>query len=121
MTKTSNYPEAAAKGHRVFTTDDVAERGSEAVLEELRAQFQAAHAEHRQYDGWTDGTVLAEVTLTQGGFNTFVRAEVGDVVLMKPDPYPYGWAGCTPNHTFYVPRVGWNCMFTYGWRRLDRP
>lgn len=120
MTTTSQYPEATRQGHRVFTVDDLADRGYGAILDELRLQFRRTHAQWSQYQGWTDGTVLAQVTLTQGGFGTFVRAEVGDVVLMKPDPHPNLLAGLTPDHTFYVPRVGWNCRWTDGFQRLDK-
>lgn len=105
---------------RVLTVEDLERDGYDQVLADLRAQFEELHATHRQYDGWTDGTVLAKVTYQQGGHGTFIWALVGDVVLMKPDPYPYGWAGCAPAHTFYVPRVGWNCSWTGGWRRLNK-
>lgn len=102
---------------RIFTVADVDRDGYDQVLAELRGQFQDAHAPYPQYRGWTDGTVLAEVTARQGGVGTFVRAEAGDVVLMKPDRHlrPF----LTPDHTFYVPRVGWNCGWSYGYRRLD--
>lgn len=70
--------------------------------------FEQAHADHPQYDGWTDSAV-AQVVVNRlnGGGTSFTRAEPGDVVLVKRK-----WVGFGLNSRFevtaYCPRVGWN-------------
>ena len=66
-----------------------------------------AHKRFDQYAGWTEGTVLGVATRRIGGHGTFVRAEAGDLLLVKRDRYR-PWIGCTPQDVAYAPRVGWN-------------
>jgi hypothetical protein len=99
----------------VPTIDDVHRNGYDAVLARLRELADAAHAKYPQYRDWNDDTELAWITQRQGGGRTFVRAELGDVVLAKPA----GDHGRSHGHvTAFAPRVGWVCVFSWGFRRL---
>src|SRR6185437_11716876 len=89
------------------TTADLDEHGPAACLAALREEFAEAHKRWDQYAGWTEGTVLGVATQRIGGHGTFVRAEAGDLLLVKRDRY-LPWIGCRPDDVAYVPRVGWN-------------
>jgi hypothetical protein len=96
------------------TVADLATHGPAACLEALREEFRGAHKRYDQYRDWTDGTVLGVAEQRIGGDGTFVRAEAGDLVLVKRDRNRGGWyAGLTCDDTAYVPRVGWNVSIAY--------
>lgn len=105
---------------KVFTREDLERDGADQVLAQLRAQFEATHAPYRQYQGWTAGTVLAVATCQIRSRSRYVMVEAGDVLLMKPDPYAGRWGCLDPDHTYYIPRRGYNARLTYGVRRLDQ-
>lgn len=74
------------------------------------ADWDRTHGEWRQYDYWKDPNSsrveVRRVTRPIGGGHTFVRAEVGDLVLVR-------WETPTMTHLMphkdkvYCPRVGW--------------
>lgn len=99
------------------TTDDLAEHGPAACLAALREEFDAHHKRWDQYRGWTGGTVLGVVRQRIGGGGTFVRAEPGDLVLVKRGPRPRLAVSAAGDDTAYVPRVGWNVGL--GYTRVD--
>lgn len=96
----------------VPTLADLAEYGPAACLAALREEFTEHHKRWDQYRGWTEGTTLGIVRQRLGGGSTFVRAEAGDLVLVKRDR-GRAWIGCARNDTAYVPRVGWKCSIAY--------
>lgn len=72
-------------------------------------EFVASHAQYPQYADWFDGYrwEVRRVTRTIGGNGTFVRAEVGDLVIVRYAPYR-GYLTTIPNYdSIYCPRVGW--------------
>jgi len=85
---------------RVLTAADLVD-GAGAALAALRADCAAYHACWPQYAGWADDTALGIVTRRIGGGRTYVRAEVGDLVLIKP-PAPPAEPG---DITAWCPRV----------------
>lgn len=91
------------------TVADLAVHGPAACLAALREQFDGAHKRWPQYRGWTDGTSLGVVRHRLGGSGTFVRAEAGDLALVKRDRSRAGvLPGLHPFDVAYMPRVGWN-------------
>lgn len=94
------------------TVADLAEHGPAASLAALREEFTEAHKRYQQYRGWTDGTTLGVARHMIGGHGTFIRAEAGDLLLIKRDRWR-PWIGCTPNDVAYVPRVGWIVSLNY--------
>ena len=79
------------------------------TADEVVAHFTNVHAEHPQYDDWFDGYrwEVRRVSRTIGGGNTFVRAEVGDLVLVR-FAESRGYLTSIPNYdSIYCPRVGW--------------
>lgn len=95
------------------TVADLAEHGSSACLAALREEFDELHKRWDQYRGWTEGTTLGVVTCRFGGDGTFVRAEPGDLVLVKRDPYR-ALIGCRPRDSAYMPRVAFNVSIAFG-------
>lgn len=79
--------------------DDPAE-----IFAALVADFQAEHAQHRQYDGWTNGAVLVRATTRISGKGG-VKAEAGDYLIGHYTP---GLGFSPGSWTAYAPRVGWN-------------
>jgi len=80
------------------------------TADEVVAEFISAHEAYPQYDGWLDGHrwEVRRVTRTIGGHGTFVRAEVGDLVLVRYHNYTGYISTLTPNYdSVYCPRVGW--------------
>ena len=94
------------------TTADLDEHGPAACLAVLREEFTEAHKRYDQYAGWTEDTTLGVVAHRIGGHGTFVRAEPGDLVLVKRDRYR-PWIGCRPDDLAYAPRVGWNVSIAF--------
>lgn len=87
-----------------------AETGTEAALHLARALAKAEHADHRQFDGHWDGWTLGIATSdvhSKGGD----QALRGDLVLFKLDR---PGLSCTPSHSFYSVRLGWNCSAGWG-------
>lgn len=75
--------------------------------QELRCLWMREMGDYPQYENWLDGTEVAVITQTVGGRGTFVRAEVGDVVLLKPEVASL--CGTTrASDVAWCPRVGWN-------------
>jgi hypothetical protein len=70
-----------------------------------------AHVEpYPQYHGWltTKRWDVRRLKQRIGGDGTFVRGEVGDLVLVFPKEHR-GWLTSWPEYdTVYVPRVEWN-------------
>lgn len=89
----------------IYTEADLAD-GTDALMAALRAGFDAYHARWPQYAGWTEGTRLARIVRTVGGGRTYVRAAVGDMVLVKKSDGPP-----TPL-TAWCPRVHSNVAVT---------
>lgn len=100
------------------TLADVEAHGEDAVLEALRERFRQRFAQYPQYDGWTDDTILAKITQRIGGGDTFVRAEIDDVVPVKRSERERVGLMYSGDHC-WVPRVGWHCEFSYGVRRTN--
>lgn len=92
---------------------DLAEHGPLACLAALREEFHELHKPWDQYRGWIEGTALGVVTCRLGGDGTFVRAEPGDLVLVKRDPYR-ALIGCRPRDSAYMPRVAFNVSIAFG-------
>lgn len=95
---------------RVWTLEDVRERGTEAVRAEIIAAFETAHVEHPQYAGWADRAVLVTARRTLGGGGvTFVRAEAGEILLAITHRVPWRIAvAWDAEVTVWCPRVGWH-------------
>jgi hypothetical protein len=97
------------------TIADLEEHGSAACLAALREEFTEHHKRWDQYRGWTDSTTLGVVTHRLGGDGTFVRAEAGDLVLVKRGRCrPWALSGLYPDDVAYMPRVGWNVSIAFG-------
>jgi hypothetical protein len=97
------------------TVADLAAYGPDACLAVLREEFADAHKRWPQYRDWADGTSLGVVRHRIGGGSTFVRAEAGDLVLVKRDRRRAGvLAGVRPSDVAYMPRVGWNVSISQG-------
>lgn len=79
-----------------------------ATADDVIGAFLDVHAAYPQYDGWLDGpTEVRRVTRTIGGHGTFVRAEVGDLVLVRWAE-PRGYLTTIPVYDeLFCPRVGW--------------
>lgn len=75
-------PTPAPAAPRIYTEADLLD-GTDALLTALRAGFDAYHSTHPQYAGWTECTRLARIVRRVGGGDTYVRAAVGDMVLVK--------------------------------------
>lgn len=91
------------------TVADLSAHGPEECLAALREEFTEAHKRWPQYRGWTDGTTLGVVRSRIGGDSTYVRAEAGDLVLVKRDRgRPGVLADLYLAGTAYVPRIGGN-------------
>lgn len=78
------------------------------TADEVIAAFRDVHATHPQYDGWIDDrTEVRRVVRTIGGHGTFVRAEIGDLVLVRRAEFR-GYLTTIPNYdSIFCPRVGW--------------
>jgi hypothetical protein len=81
------------------------------TADEVVAGFNAAHATYPQYEGWLEGVrwEVRRVVRPIGGpgTGTFVRAEVGDLVLVRYADYR-GYLTSIPNYdSIWCPRVGW--------------
>jgi hypothetical protein len=79
------------------------------AAEQVVADFIAAHAAYPQYADWFDGHTweVRRVTRTIGGMGTFVRAEIGDLVIVRY-ANARGFLTSIPNYdSIYCPRVGW--------------
>src|SRR6185437_9234150 len=96
------------------TTADLDEHGPAACLAALREEFAEAHKRWDQYAGWIEGTTLGVVRYRHGGDGTFVRAEAGDLVLVKRAPRPWYTSGLHANDVAYMPRIGWNVGIMLG-------
>jgi len=94
------------------TITDLAEHGPDACLAALREEFEEHNKPYDQYRGWTADTTLGLVMRRIGGGGTFVRAEAGDLVLIKRGRYR-PWAGGHSDDVAYTPRVGWNVSIAY--------
>lgn len=81
------------------TVTNLEVHGAAGCLAALREEFTWHHSPWRQYRGWADSTALGVVRSRIGGGHTFVRAEPGDLVLVRRE---HG------TRVAYVPRVGWN-------------
>jgi hypothetical protein len=87
---------------------DLAVYGHAACLAALREEFEGLHRRWPQYRGWTEGTCLGVVRYRIGGGSTFVRAEPGDLVLVKRESRAGLVSGLHWSDVAYVPRAGWN-------------
>lgn len=97
------------------TVADLAVHGPAACLAALREEFVGANKRWPQYRDWTDGTSLGVVRHRIGGGSTFVRAEPGDLVLVKRDGGRAGiLVGLHRSDVAYMPRVGWNVSIGLG-------
>jgi hypothetical protein len=94
------------------TVADLEKHGPAVCLAVLREEFTEHHKRFDQYRGWTEGTVLGVACQQIGGHGTFVRAEAGDLLLVKRDRHR-PWAGCRPDDVAYAPRIGWNVAIFY--------
>lgn len=90
---------------RADFADSLRALAPEQIRSALAVDFMAEHAEHRQYDGWTDGAVLLRARHRISGKGG-VRAEPGDYLLGHRRPGLGLVIG--PDWTAYAPRVGWN-------------
>lgn len=92
--------------------DDLAEYGAAACLAALREEFAESVKQYPQYRSWTEGTTLG-VARQRIGDEGFVRAEPGDLLLVKRDRST--WPGMTRNDRAYVPRLagGWVILLGY--------
>jgi hypothetical protein len=96
------------------TVTDLLVYGPDVCLAALREEFAEHHKRWGQYAGWTENTTLGIVARRIGGGETFVRAEPGDLVLIKRGRYR-GWAlsGLHSDDVAYCPRVGWNVSIAH--------
>ena len=94
-----------------------------ATADEVIDAFFDAHAAYPQYEGWLEQgpTEVRRVTRTIGGDGTFVRAEIGDLVLVRWAE-PRGYLTTIPNYdSIFCPRVGWIVAGRASWETEALP
>lgn len=97
---TGGFAPSPAELH-IPTKDDLREYGAAESFAAFCQEFEALHARHEQYRGWTDGAFLA-VVRRQIRSQWSVLAEPGDLVLAKQSTYGAGEVSA------YAPRTGHN-------------